>query len=1135
MTTRGHVLDANTIGLWRLNDPSIATVSDESGRYPLNQAGSPFIVTGLINDGGTARQFLKDGDAYLSAPTIAGLGTFFQGEFTIELWIKIDKFNPTSAIRMVSVGDGTGAAHINFVVNNIGGLRFFWADGGSGVSFDDFATPMALRTNYHVAMKKRSVGGGLYAVDLFINGIKINTSGSLVNTTGGTAATLAIGSGFDTALSFLGSIDDVRISKVARTDAEILASYQRGIIDFITPISFSSFGHKKDLNTLALWRLDETTSIAAAADATGVYNLPVGGGNLIPVPGLVPDSGLAKLFPGVVASSYIGAGNAAMGTALLGEWTIEAWIRIDAFGSAIDSRIIDIQDATRRYVWFSISAVGRLEVFWHSGAGVSQFIDEATTTLVIGTVYHVAAKKVSLGGGNYRVDFFVNGLKISSSASTPNSSASGAPTSVTLGSGVGGAPFFGIIDDVRISKILRTDAEIFESYRRGSSSQIRGIAAQGHKLDANTLALWRLDETASGAAPIDASGRINLSAQAGVIAAPALIADGGVARTAGAMQTCLSPTLVGIDAAAIIGEITFEGWLLPAISINTRLFAAASSGKEPFVIFVNTAGSLVAYWDNLVAGDGGIAFFSPTGLIQNNVRYHIGVRRSFVGGVWTLAMFVNGVKVLSSSSPTAPTAVVANFYALYFGNTTLDDVRISKVARTDAEIAESYWRGVIDKSDLSDFSIGPILDSNTVALWRLNEGYGDTGARDETGVYPLTTVLGVPSVVPGRVKGARSFDLNVGFFNSTLPDNAPDAILKTGNFTGEAWFWIDPSIGYPATWPLPGNNHAALFSYANNIGTLFMFGLGGTGFFYYNVTAGMVEGGSWANVKTGTWHHLAVRSTSTGATTQAIEIFLDGVIVYSAINVLKVTGVGAFPNWAISGESVGFNSFKGRIDDVRFSKVSRTNDEIFQSFHRPDIIYDLQSPAALRGTDRLLQQYKDATAVGVREVVAEGSNEVQDVNDAFTSFDSQLNVATATGKPLELLGKLVGEYRQGRSDDVYRLWVSAKVRANRSNGTIEDINDIFRILTNGIGKVQVIEYQPARILVKVNGFNVTLPNEFFAILRLARKAGVAYNLEYSTSAYGFGFRFAGGVAGGGKGFPDALLTPGSGGKLAGAK
>jgi hypothetical protein len=294
-------------------------------------------------------------------------------------------------------------------------------------------TPLQPGVSYHVAYRRRIVGG-ICTGDVFVNGVKDGSITSALPPDNFDVPTTQLQLGNAFAGGFY--IDDARFSFVARTDAEIFDSYRRGALgigpDVVSIVAARSLptilGHKLDSNTLALWRLDEVSG--AAADSTGVYALTPNGTPTL-VPGLIGDGGKAKrfAFPGY----YTGAGDAAMGTALLGEWTVEAWFNLDSIPFGIDGRIVDIQDATKRFVWVSVNTAGRLQVFWH--AATLQQYDDTTTTLVAGIRYHATARKVSLGGGNYRVDFFLNGVKISSSGSLLNSTAAGAPTIVNLGSG----------------------------------------------------------------------------------------------------------------------------------------------------------------------------------------------------------------------------------------------------------------------------------------------------------------------------------------------------------------------------------------------------------------------------------------------------------------------------------------------------------------------------------------------------------------------------------------------------------------------------------------------------------------------------------------------------------------------------
>ena len=99
---------------------------------------------------------------------------------------------------------------------------------------------------------------------------------------------------------------------------------------------------------------------------------------------------------------------------------------------------------------------------------------------------------------------------------------------------------------------------------------------------------------------------------------------------------------------------------------------------------------------------------SPDNAIEPGIRYHVAVRKTMTGGTWTGALFINGAKVSELAAMTNydggtnPTGTSACFFGIGKGaNPTqsqaywiVDDVRFSDIARTDAEILESYRRGI---------------------------------------------------------------------------------------------------------------------------------------------------------------------------------------------------------------------------------------------------------------------------------------------------------------------------------------------------------------------------------------------------------------------------------------------------------
>lgn len=92
----------------------------------------------------------------------------------------------------------------------------------------------------------------------------------------------------------------------------------------------------------------------------------------------------------------------------------------------------------------------------------------------------------------------------------------------------------------------------------------------------------------------------------------------------------------------------------------------------------------------------------------------------------------------------------------------------------------------------------------------------------------------------------------------------------------------------------------------------------------------------------------------------------------------------------------------------------------------------------------------------------------QSIEDALWQlFESDVN--TATGAALDVYGRIVGEPRSGETDDeLYRRRVRARIMANRSNGTVEDIIRVVKlILVDDEARIHIRQIFPASILVEL--------------------------------------------------------------------
>jgi uncharacterized protein DUF2612 len=108
-----------------------------------------------------------------------------------------------------------------------------------------------------------------------------------------------------------------------------------------------------------------------------------------------------------------------------------------------------------------------------------------------------------------------------------------------------------------------------------------------------------------------------------------------------------------------------------------------------------------------------------------------------------------------------------------------------------------------------------------------------------------------------------------------------------------------------------------------------------------------------------------------------------------------------------------------------------------------DYISDWQS--RLRG--RIYQQFKGKPKIlAWVDMIA---RQAQDLEDAFQALFTLVNIDDSFGAQLDNLGRVLGQPRNGVADSVYRLYLRARIVAEKSGGRSEDIYRVFAALFPG--------------------------------------------------------------------------------------
>jgi hypothetical protein len=145
----------------------------------------------------------------------------------------------------------------------------------------------------------------------------------------------------------------------------------------------------------------------------------------------------------------------------------------------------------------------------------------------------------------------------------------------------------------------------------------------------------------------------------------------------------------------------------------------------------------------------------------------------------------------------------------------------------------------------------------------------------------------------------------------------------------------------------------------------------------------------------------------------------------------------------------------------------------------------------------------------------------QELETALQALLLERSVSTAEGTQLDIIGKLVNQSRNGLADDVYRRYIRARIKANRSNGTVEDLIRVAVLVIDDVDARIVVDQQgTAGVVVQVADITVDddLADAIILFLRLAVSAGVRVILESSGVDETASFTFQNGV---GQGFGKA--------------
>lgn len=157
--------------------------------------------------------------------------------------------------------------------------------------------------------------------------------------------------------------------------------------------------------------------------------------------------------------------------------TIEAWVNPSRNPGQAIQMITDVAETGNNGLILALNTDGRFYIQAGTGSGVTQAY--STTIATQGNWYDVVGKWDGTG-----VSIYVNGVKQGTTAGSPNVILSSTPT-IGRESQTVLRWFDGLIDDVRISSIARTDTDIQNGYNSGQALPVDSYTTYKLNLDNN--------------------------------------------------------------------------------------------------------------------------------------------------------------------------------------------------------------------------------------------------------------------------------------------------------------------------------------------------------------------------------------------------------------------------------------------------------------------------------------------------------------------------------------------------------------------------------------------------------------------------------------------------------------------------
>lgn len=447
------------------------------------------------------------------------------------------------------------------------------------------------------------------------------------------------------------------------------------------------------------------------------------------------------------------------------------------------------------------------------------------------------------------------------------------------------------------------------------------------QVDANTVALWHMEETGGTGAYIkDSTANANNGTPTGTT-----VVDGIAGKGRSFDDSDDYIEVSDHSSLDLSTNGTIEAWIKTNANEADNWFLCKSGN---YCLGVNATGALL-FTGASAQDNGGTSILSGK-------WHHVAVTNNNSTATYYVDGEYTGVDSVGWGATLTNTLTIGKDGGSNYFDGIIDEIKISNSVLTADEIAEAYRLGrdhrlskTISSTDLSSSSKMPFYaagdklgmcvevsvgessfanyepDANTVALWHFEEDTGIGAYLKDSAGSNHGTPTGGMKPYSGKIGKGRKFNGSTEYVS--VPDST-DFTFGTGDFTID--LWINPAV-------TTGEYEGIMGTYDGYSGFILTTSYTTDGHIgWWDTTGTWIDTG--ISLELNKWQHLAVtRSSGT------LGIYVNGIKKYST------TGrTGSIDGSTLTiGKWYTYNLFNGMIDEVRIIKgEAKSADDIRQTF-----------------------------------------------------------------------------------------------------------------------------------------------------------------------------------------------------------